>query len=73
MLARKLSIAQAYHCVDFVPDGPFGIFDGLASADQSDLALAIRSRWLRHVDLAAGRVLHLLDRFSAYVLCEWSG
>lgn len=63
---NKDSSEETYGCVYFVLNGPFGALNALAAADKPDLAVdLVRSRRLRHVDFATGRVLHLANSLTA--------
>lgn len=55
-----------YHRIHLVPDCSFGIFDGLPSTNQADLALDVGPRRLGNIDLASGRGLHILDGLAAF-------
>lgn len=55
---------STYHSANLVPDCTFGALDCHAGADQANLAVDVGTRGRRHIDLAAGLVLHILDSFS---------
>lgn len=56
----------AHHLIHLIPDGLFGIVDGLTRANEADLTLDIGTGGLGDVDLTAGLRLHLFDSFTTY-------
>ena len=52
--------------MDFLHDSIFRSLDGVSRSHQPNFAFKVLSSGGRDVDLAARRVLHVLDRFAPY-------
>lgn len=52
--------------MDFLHDGVLRSLDGVSRAHEPDLAFEVLSSGWGDVNLAARRILHVLDRFAPY-------